>query len=264
LSNLLPDIKIDYTNQYEKWYSFFSSIDMEKDLPKMPEIETNQFKLFLSSRNILAEYYSIQKDELALKRYTVYAPFNGTLSAVTMEVGAYATVGARIAKGIRTDVVEVEVAVDAQYANFIKLGDKVELEGDAKIMGSVVRISGFIDEATQSRLVFVRIDNQKNMPLPGQYLQATFFGKELKNVMEIPRNAVFNHNELYIIEDGRLKKESIEVFKRNENTLLFNGIEEGKVIVVQPLIGVSTGSKVSRLRDAALKEQEKGNKNKME
>ena len=42
----------------------------------------------------------------------------------------------------------------------------------------------------------------------------------------------------------------IEILKKNENSLLFNGLPENTVLVVQPLIGVSDGSKVSRLKDA--------------
>lgn len=268
LANLLPDIKIDYNQYYDKMVSFFNAIDVEKDLPKLPNIESDQLKLFLASRNVLAEYYSIQKDELALKRYTVYAPFNGTYSVVNMEVGAYTNAGGKVAKAIRTDVVEVEVAVDAEYADFIKLGDKAVFETEAPTEGKVVRVSGFIDEATQSRLVYVRVENQKEMPLPGQYLKATFHGKVLTGVMEIPRNAVFNANEVYAIEDGRLRKHIIEVFKRNENTLIFNGIPENTILVVQPLIGVNDGTKVSRLRDAPkageMKKQGMGEKQGME
>ncbi|MDA3928031.1 MAG: HlyD family efflux transporter periplasmic adaptor subunit [Prolixibacteraceae bacterium] len=260
LANLLPDVKIDFESDYTKMFSFFNLIDVEQDLPKFPKIESEQLRMFLASRNLLAEYYSIQKDELALKRYTVYAPFTGTYSSVSMEVGAYTNMGGRIGNAIRTDVVEVEVAVDAVDANFIKIGDNVEFDDRSKIEGKVVRISGFINESTQSRMVYVKISNKNNIPLPGQYLEATFFGKALENVMEIARNAVFNYNEVYTIENGRLKKQQIEVHKRNESTLLFDGLDENTVLVVQPLIGVNDGSKVSRLQDAPKKgeKQKKG------
>jgi hypothetical protein len=56
--------------------------------------------------------------------------------------------------------------------------------------------------------------------------------------MEIPRSAVFNTNEVFTVVDGRLKKQSINVVKVNDKTLIFNGLEAGENIVVEPLINV--------------------------
>ncbi len=53
LAGLLPDLKIDYESNYENWYNFFESIDIDKDLPELPEIESTKEKVFLSSRNII-------------------------------------------------------------------------------------------------------------------------------------------------------------------------------------------------------------------
>lgn len=250
LANLLPDIKIDYPDNYEALTNFFNAINVEKDLPKLPDIKSDQLRMLLASRSILSEYYSIQKDELSVKRYTVYAPFDGTYNTVNMEVGAFANIGSRVATAISTSQVEVEIAVDAENSDFIKIGDEVKLEGAQEWQGKIIRISGYIDASTQSRLVYVRINYQKEMPLPGQYLNATFMGKTLAQVMEIPRNSVFNFNEIYTLIDGRLKKRELNVIKKNEETLIFNGLDEGVTIVIQPLIGVSDGSKVSRLADA--------------
>ncbi|MCF8362781.1 MAG: HlyD family efflux transporter periplasmic adaptor subunit [Prolixibacteraceae bacterium] len=249
VANILPDIKIDFGQNYSDFVDFFNSIDVDRDLPGLPQYDSSQLKMFLASRNILPEYYSIKKDELALKRYTVYAPFDGSFSQVNREVGAYVNMGAAVAMAMRTDVVEVEVAVDADYAGFIGIGDKVVLSGESTWKGTVVRKSDFIDEQTQSAVVYVEI-KEGILPKPGQYVEATFTGKQVDDVMEIPRRAVFNFDEVYTIVNGRLKTRKINVVKRNEGTLFFNGIEAGSVLVVQPLVGVSEGAKVSRLRDA--------------
>jgi hypothetical protein len=62
--------------------------------------------------------------------------------------------------------------------------------------------------------------------------------------MEIPRNSVFNSNEVFVVRQGRLAKKSIDVIKVNESTLIFNGIPEGDTLVVQQLINVSEGTLV--------------------
>jgi hypothetical protein len=62
--------------------------------------------------------------------------------------------------------------------------------------------------------------------------------------MEIPRNAVFNTNEVFIVRNGRLAKEQINVVKVNQRTIFFNGPAEGDSVVVQQLMNVSEGTLV--------------------
>jgi hypothetical protein len=68
--------------------------------------------------------------------------------------------------------------------------------------------------------------------------------------MEIPRNSVFNSDEIFVVRQGRLVKEQIEVIKENDRTLLFSGIPEGDTVVVQQLINVSEGTLVQTDKDA--------------
>jgi multidrug efflux pump subunit AcrA (membrane-fusion protein) len=46
LSIILPDLKVDYPDEYDKWSSFFNTLDVEKPLPQLPEIHSNQEKVF--------------------------------------------------------------------------------------------------------------------------------------------------------------------------------------------------------------------------
>ncbi len=243
VANLLPDIRLDYKDQFQAFESFFNAIDVNENLPEFPELNSNKFKLFLASKGLLSEYYSVLKDEKAVSRYTVYAPFDGSVSKVYMDPGTYANIGSKIAQLIQTDKVEVEVPVDVSSAKFISENDKVLLA--EKFDGKVLSKASYVDEATQSQLIYVLYNNPKSLELiPGEYVSAEFFGQEIENVMEIPRNAVFNFNEVFTINNGRLAKHEIEIVKQNDKTLYFNGLSEGDTIVVQPLIGVSNGSKV--------------------
>jgi hypothetical protein len=109
----------------------------------------------------------------------------------------------------------------------------------------VIRKSKFVDENTQRQEVFVRLDNGGSQPLlAGEYLVASFPVRPIDNVMEIPRNAVFNFDEVFLVKSGRLAKARINVIKENERTLLFNGLDEGDTLVVQQLINVSEGTLV--------------------
>jgi len=251
LANLLPDIKIDYPEYEKQFRTFFNAIDVNKKLPEFPAIENEKLEIFLASRNVLSNYYSILKDELQLSRHTILAPFNGTYSEVYLEAGAYTNMGGRIAHAIQTDILEVEVPLDKFDAEWVKIGDNVDLYSESRELkwtGSIVRKSQFVDKNTQSQGIFIRVNNPGKKPLlVGEYIKAQFPGHPIMDAMEIPRNAVFNTNEVFIVEEGKIHKEIINIIKVNEKTLIFNGIAEGKTIVVQPLINVQEGTLVDVL-----------------
>lgn len=251
LTSFLPDLKVDFPDELNAFETFFKKIDLNEDLPEMPQVENEKLKIFLASRGFFSEYFGILQDEKKLKRHSLYAPFNGTFSQVNYEVGAYVNTGAQIARMIRTDNIEIEVPVPNHQSKWIKVGDKVKVydknNGDKKT-GTVVRKSNFIDETSQSRSVFVEVVNTaSNELLSGEYKVVDFPGQLIRAAMEIPRNAVFNSNEVYAVVDGKLKKREIKIIKVNETTLVFNGIKEGTKIVVEPLINVKENTPVGIL-----------------
>lgn len=251
LANLLPDIKIDYPEYEDEFRTFFNAIDVNKKLPEFPTIKNEKLEIFLASRNVLSNYYSILKDELQLSRHTIIAPFDGTYSEVYLEAGAYTNMGGRVAHAIQTDILEIEVPLDKFDAEWVKIGDNVDLYSESRELkwrGNIVRKSQFVDENTQSQGVFIRVKNLGKKPLlVGEYIKAQFPGHPIQDAMEIPRNAVFNTNEVFIVEDGKIHNEMINIIKVNEKTLIFDGVDEGETIVVQPLINVQEGTLVDVL-----------------
>ena len=248
LAGILPDLKVDFPETVDAFLAFFSDISVEKPLPPLPEIRNEQLEIFLVSRGVVSEYYRIQGDELQLQRRTVRAPFSGTYKEVYLEVGAYTNTGGRVATAIRTDELELEVPLKRSDAAWVSVGDPVVIHSEDRDLnweGKVIRKSRYVDEKTQSQEIFIHIPAAKNKPLlAGEYLEATFPVRPIKGVMEIPRNAVFNSDEVFVIKKGRLAKREINIVKTNDRTLLFNGIPEGDSIVVQQLINVSEGTMV--------------------
>ncbi len=258
---LLPDIKVDFPEQYSAFNLFFNAIDMEQDLPDFPEIKNEKLKIFLASRDVFSEYYRIKQDEKKLSRHSLYAPFNGTFTLVNYEVGAYVNTGGQIAQMIRTDELEVEVPVENVQSKWIKIGDKVKVyPRDKRIenTGIVVRKSDFVDPATQARSIFIKVkDVTRDKLLVGEYKLVVFPGQLISGAMEIPRNAVFNTNEVFTVVDGKLNKQIINILKWNETTLIFNGLKEGVKVVVEPLINAKENSPVGVLGEEVPVMQEK-------
>jgi multidrug efflux pump subunit AcrA (membrane-fusion protein) len=250
LSNVLPDLKVDYPDQFSVYYKFFNSIDLDKNLPDFPAIKDGKLKVFLAGQGVLSEYYAIKQDEKKLSRYSLYAPFNGTFINVNYEIGSYVSAGSQIAEMIETTELEIEVPVRNLQSTWIKVGDKVKVypEGNSKPKtGSVVRKSAYIDETTQSRSIFVKVPDSSGELVSGQYLDIEFPGQLIKSAMEMPRAGVFNTNEVFVVINGELKKKQINILKWNESTLIFDGLEEGLFVVTEALVSVKENSIVNIL-----------------
>ncbi|MCD4734686.1 MAG: efflux RND transporter periplasmic adaptor subunit [Bacteroidales bacterium] len=252
IAGILPDIKIDYNTAFDKWLGFFNSIDILKPLPPLPQFDSDKEKIFLASRNILNDYYTIQSSQVRLAKYSIYTPFSGSITHVYLEVGSVANPGSRIAKLIRTDKLELEVPVEVENIYWLKEGTEVLVTTDDSQRswnGRVVRIADYVDPATQSITVFVELNSSPgNMLYQGQYLQAHFSTEKMENVMELTRSSVFDNNKVYVIQEGKLKIEEIDIIRISHNTVYFSGLPDTLYVVAEPLVNVKEGMPVEILK----------------
>jgi len=233
--------------------NFFNEIKLDEDLPALPEMKSGKEKVFLASRNILGDYYAIKSSEVKLSKYRIYAPFSGSYVQVSTQIGAVAGMGSKLAGIIESRKLELQVPIESEDIKWLRIGDQVDIlasNGEKVASGKLLRKSEFVDEGTQSIAVFVglKTNNNNNELYQGQYLTAMFNGKLIDHVMEIPRNAVFRSNRVFVVEKNMLKEKQINVLKRNENTLIFNGLSEGELLVTSVPVKAAENMKVQILK----------------
>ena len=245
IAGILPDIRIDFPDSYQKYQDFFNSIKIDSPLPELPNLDSDKEKVFLASRNVLNDYFNIKSAEIRLSKYKLYAPFDGTFIAVYLEPGSVANPGSRIASMIRTDKLELEVPIRIEDAYWINVNDIVKVSTkDRKLHwnGKVVRKSDFMDPSSQTITIYVALNSFKENPLyQGQYLLAEFASKTIDNSMEIPRNAIFNKDKVFTVEEGKLKENKVDILKANETTALISGLPLGADLVIEPLVNGEEG-----------------------
>jgi len=244
VSSALPDLKIDYPDEYAKWTAFFNNIDINSSMPALPAQNSEKERVFVASKNILSQYYTIKQQEVNFSRYEIYAPFDGSYRAVNSEVGSVAGMNMQIASLIRTDVMEVIVPVLPEELDWIKEGNIVKLEKNSgqEISGTVLRIADFIDPTSRSVNVYVSVSNKHGASLlEGEYVDATFTGSESVAGMLIPREAMISDKEVYVLEEGHLLEKEVQIIDRQEDYYVISGFEEGQVLVVESLVDVKPG-----------------------
>lgn len=241
VASALADVKIDFPDSYSKWQNFLDKIDVHSSLPELPEIKTSKERTFLASRNVLSEYYTIKGDEERLKKYQIYAPFNGSIVDVTSEIGAAVNPGAPIATIIKTMGLEVAIPINAIDVSLIKIGDKVDLHNQDKtavFSGKVVRIAQNINPNTQLIDVFISVDaDVKSVLYNGMYLEADIYAGQVYGADEIPRRALLNDGKVYVVQDSIMIKKEIEIIKKNKNTVVVKKLNTNDLVIVEPVSG---------------------------
>ena len=250
LSQCLPDIKFDFPDEYKKWNNFFNSIDIEKELPLLPKINSNKEKIYLASNDVLTNYYSLKKSEITLSKYFVRAPFDGSIVTVNKEIGDVISMNSTVASIIRTDIHEITVPVIVEDVKWININDQAEVSYNGyKTIAKVDRKSRAVDEATQSVNIYLILKGKGNL-LQGQYVDVTFSDKRIKG-LEIPREALITGNKVYQLKDGKLIANIVNLVKKLDDSYIINGLDTSLVVVSESISEINPETKYYSLKDAA-------------
>lgn len=247
LAGILPDLKIDFSDNFKAWETYFSKLSIDKTFPDLPETKSDKEKTFIATQGIYSSYYSIKSSEERLKKHRYYAPFDGSISEVVMQSGAFVNSGTRIGKIIRAGVHELQVAVETSDVAWIQEGSPAEIYSDETQQsweGRITRISDYVNENTQTVDVFITIFPNDQKIFDGQFMRAAVPSRTVKDGMIIPRNLIYNGNEVFVLKDSLLSVERVNIFRTDEEIAIINGLEEGVDLVSEPLINAHNDMKV--------------------
>ena len=246
LAAVLPEIKLDFPDEYKKYQKYFDDCGFDCRLEPLPETDNQKIKLFLTRFNVYKLFYSVKNLEIRLEKHFFYAPFDGTIVSADLRVGSTVRVGSTMGQIINLENLEVEVPIPAVDLPWIDQSKAVffsssELPGEWR--GIIKRIGKAIDERTQTIPVYLSIeDDRRSQLISGIFLRATIPGKIIPNSLQIPNRAIYNERFVYRIRDGKLDFREVEVARRESATVIItNGLENGDTLVTEVLQGVAAG-----------------------
>jgi len=256
LTSVMPDIRLDYPSIFSKWEKYLQDFDISKNMLQLPEMTTENEKFFISGRGLLSAYYNIINLEQRLSKYTITAPFNGTVTEVSVTEGTLVRVGQKLGEFIKTGIYELEVSIPKTYADMLGVGKSVRLytlNSKREYTGEVSRINGKVDQATQTIKAFITVadDSLKE----GMYLEANLDAKQEDNAIEVDRNLLLEDNKMYVVRDSILDVINVlPVYFSNKRVVLKN-VPEGTTILSKPLIGAYKGMAVKIYGDKVNNEE---------
>ena len=244
ISQVLPDLEIDFPEQASKWEDYVLAFEMEKSLPELPKVKENKLQLFLTSRNIYSAYYNLRAQEITLSKYQITAPFDGVVTMSNVNPGTLVRPGQILGEFSDPTDFELDAAISAKDAQFVRVGDDVNLTDQASkkvIKGKVVRLGSQLDVETQSIKVYIGIRSADLSD--GSYLGGAIRGRDLENVLQVDRN-ILDNGRIFLIEEEQLVPTEANVLRYTETRAIISGLKDGDKFLNQSLNGAYNGMKV--------------------
>lgn len=242
ITAIMPDLRLDYPEIYPKWEQYLNNFDVNKNLTALPETNSNQEKFFISGRGVNAAYYNIKNLEARLNKFTIIAPYTGTLTEALVTEGSLVRPGQKLGEYIDPSEFELEVAISKSFSDLLKIGEKVNLtnlEKTQSFKGVVSRINNRIDPSSQTIQVFINIDDPAVRE--GMYLEASLEAREIENAIEIPRELLVDQNKMYVVNDSVLELREVEPVYFAKEMVVVRGLKNGTKLISSPVPGAYSG-----------------------
>lgn len=242
ITSIMPDLRLDYPENYEKWQNYLNSFDIDKTTPALPEMSDDKEKYFISGRGILTSYYNVKNLEQRLSKYTIRAPYSGVLTEALVTEGTLIRSGQKLGEYIDTKVYELEVAISKTYSDLLKLGEEVELtnlEKSKSYKGKVSRINGKVDQASQTITAFIEVSHPDLKE--GMYLEANLNAKEEKDAIEVDRSLLLENEQVFVVRDSVLDLLDVRPVYFSDKKVVLKEVPDGTVMVAKPVVGAYVG-----------------------
>lgn len=235
------------------------------------ELVLRQPQIHQAQRSLLAAEAGLETARLNLERAEISLPFDGRVISESVDIGQFINIGQSVGKVYGIEAMEIEVPLeDRELAWFYMPSNPVALNGmdsgrtgsEVEVIaefagsrhiweGGVVRVAGEVDK--MSRLISVVVEVPKPFDtaggrpplIPGMFVKLLIKGKVLEAAVAVPRFAIHNGNEVWVVRDERLNIRQVQIARQGQMVAyVVSGLEGGAEIVVSSLDKVVDGMRV--------------------
>tara|TARA_R110001583_G_scaffold7533_8_gene37231 strand:+ start:162 stop:1280 length:1119 start_codon:yes stop_codon:yes gene_type:complete len=252
IAAIMPDLRLDFPEVYQKWQDYLNEFDLSKSAPKLPGMSSEKENYFITGRGIVSSYYNLKNLEQRLSKYNITAPFSGILTEALVTEGTLIRNGQKLGEFIDPTEYEMEVAVSKTYANLLKVGEKVSLNNlnnTETYQGKISRVNGSVDQATQTITAY--IDVKDSNLKEGIYLEAHISGETVEDAIEIDRNLLLDNQQIFVVKNETLNVIPVKPVYFSETKMVVKGVPNGTIILKKPVPGAYAGMLVKPFQDEA-------------
>ncbi len=235
---------------------------------KATELVLRKPQLAAAQANVTSARAKLAQAKLDLERTKIRAPYAGRLLSKQVDIGQFVGAGASLANIYAIDYVEVRLPLNQQQQALIDLPERYRQQqapeqGPSVTIraqlgretyawqGEIERTEGALDSNSRQLYAIARIDdpygvqNQDKPPLKiGQFVDADIQGQTLQDVVVIPRDAVYQGNQVIVYDQGVLQRKVVQViWATNDAFVIDGGLSAGEQLVTTPLGNIVSGTR---------------------
>ena len=246
IASVLPDIKIDYTENFNEWKSYFDNLSVENPISKIPNSSSEKENLFLVGRGIESAYYKVKNLEERLSKYKMQAPFDGVLVKGNISEGAYIVPNQVLGEFIDPNNFEVGVNIPVNLIEKIKLNQNVSIisEGNKdNVIGKIKRINRKVDEMTQTVKIFIEFNNRSLFE--GKFVEIKVPLGVIPESQLISRSLLINDRYVFVAnKDDKISKAYVQPVFYNKKNVIVTGLDDGTRLITSNVSGIYEGMKI--------------------
>ena len=193
--------------------------------------------------------------ELKLEKTDIYAPFNGRLLNKHVDLGQYVVSGSSLADIYHAGALQVALPVSLEQLELLLPEKVLTDEKPVQVLLSenlahknihwparVTQLDSKVDIETQLVKLIARLDmesirDNKNILLPGLFVQAKIISPEKYSLYVIPRQALHANNELWLLnKNSQLTKLRVTVLYKNDKNIFIQGyLQDGQKVILSAI-----------------------------
>ncbi len=220
----------------------------------------------------------LSRAERDLVRTQLIAPYDGRVRKEKVDIGQFINRGTSVATIYATDIAEVRLPIHDEELAYLELSlvaRNTDIEDPVKVtlrarfagdnhewQGEVVRTEGELDPRTrminviaQVALPYAQLNDQPPL-FVGLFVEAEIHGKQVDNVVVLPRSALRGANQVFVIDtNNRLRFRDVEVLRIvADQVYITGGLKPGEYVCISALENALDGMSV-RLQSGATPSQ---------
>jgi RND family efflux transporter MFP subunit len=227
-------------------------------------VKADEAAVSVAQANVAAQERLLQVLHQNRAYASVVAPFDGTITQRNVDVGSLvqgnANTGTFMFEIMQKDVIRVRVYVPQDAAFGVAPGIEAivrvpEIPGRT-FRGKVTRIAEALQTGTRTLLTEIDISNPDGALQPGTYCTVELNILRKTPSFLVPADAtIFNQNgmQVAVIKDGTAHIHKVSVTRDlGTQVEVDDGVEQGDLVIINPPIALSEGSKVRARAEPAV------------
>lgn len=209
----------------------------------------------------------LDQAKLDLERTVIRAPYAGRILEKQVEQGEYLSSGKTLATSYAIDYLEVRLPISLSQQSVLNIPEHFRETQPTQSKPLITLSSSYgsqqyhwqaklerseaaLDSSSRQLYVVAQIDDpygpaNENKPALkiGQFVSAQIQGKSLPQVFVIPRSALYNDQQVVILQDGLLQRKKVNIIWQDPHSFIIDsGVEPGQLLVTTPLGQVISGT----------------------